>query len=129
MCQKELQYFDPYLKPNDSPGPWSARGGFLEAEGDEKWPAVNPKYTFKILCFGASLVKGHTDGGMRNTPYSWEMKKVLEETWGIGKLENVRRVSVQTSGVSGELARDMGERMERVCGYISFDLWFFFVYR
>jgi len=55
----------------------------------------------RILTFGASLIRGHTDGGLRATPFAPWMQKRLLEKWP-DKEENDVRFTV--NGVSGSMA-------------------------
>jgi lysophospholipase L1-like esterase len=67
--------------------------------------------SLNILCFGDSLTAGYSAYGMRFTPYSTWLKTMLEE-----ELTGVKKVNVDTDGVSGELVlRGFRGRMEKRC--------------
>jgi len=70
--------------------------------------------SLRILCFGASLVRGHTENGTKATPYATWMKKKLE---GHGSKE----VQADVDGVSGDMVTRGGykSRMEGKCMYQS----------
>lgn len=64
----------------------------------------------RILCFGASLVEGHTDSGMRYTPYSTWLLKALQEHYP------GREFDMVTDGVSGDMVTGGYKgRMRRRC--------------
>jgi hypothetical protein len=64
----------------------------------------------RILCFGASLVEGFTQYGLKYTPYSISMSKKLLEKWPQMKLD------VDVNGVSGDMVTGgYRGRMERAC--------------
>jgi len=56
-----------------------------------------PPANLCILNFGASLVRGHTDYGLRATPYATWMKERLEARWPGTELD------VVVDGVSGDM--------------------------
>lgn len=63
----------------------------------------------RILCFGASLVEGFTQGGSRYTPYSVSMCKALAQ-----KLPQVQ-LKADVHGQSGAMVTNgYQRRMERV---------------
>lgn len=63
---------------------------------------------FRILCFGASLVEGFTQGGRKYTPYSISMAKKLKE-----KLPHTQ-FKIDVDGKSGDTVTfDYRSRMER----------------
>lgn len=63
-----------------------------------------------ILCFGASLVKGLTQGGLLHTPYSISMTKNLVQRWP--QIE----FAVEVDGVSGDMVTGgFRRRMESRC--------------
>jgi len=67
-----------------------------------------PKPTIRILCFGASLVEGFTQGGLRYTPYSTTMAQILqEELPGLEVVVDVDGKSAQT------VVLHYGGRLER----------------
>ncbi|CZT02798.1 related to esterase [Rhynchosporium graminicola] len=62
----------------------------------------------RVLCFGASLVEGYSSYGMRMTPYSKTMKRVLAAEIGY-EFE----FEVETNGVSGQqVTSGFRKRME-----------------
>jgi hypothetical protein len=62
----------------------------------------------RILCFGASLVEGHTARGTRFTPYSARLREILKEINA--------DVEVETDGKSGDLLTSgFEERMAARC--------------
>ena len=67
----------------------------------------------RILCFGASLVEGYTQYGLKYTPFSTSMSTKLQQKWPDVKLD------VDVNGVSGDMVTG-GYRasMERACELI-----------
>lgn len=64
----------------------------------------------RILCFGASLVEGFTQSGLRYTPYSVSMSRKLKRKWPEMKLD------VDVNGMSGDMVTGgYRGRMERAC--------------
>jgi hypothetical protein len=64
--------------------------------------------SLKILCFGASLVRGHTANGTKATPFAIWMKENLLKTWPDGE------IVCKVDGMSGALvSRDFEGRMEK----------------
>jgi len=78
--------------------------------------STEPAQTLRILCFGDSLTEGYTRMGQNWTPYSEEMKTVLDERGRKGL-----KIDVITEGRSGELASAGGflRRMETACASVS----------
>jgi hypothetical protein len=74
-----------------------------------------PHEPLKILCFGASLIRGHTDGGLTSTPSAIWMKQTLDEKWPGKKIE------CRVDGVSGSMVTEHFKgRMRDVCKFIRF---------
>lgn len=62
----------------------------------------------RILCFGASLVEGFTQYGLRYTPYSVSMSTKLKQKWSETELK------VDVGAKSGDMVTDgYRVRMER----------------
>jgi hypothetical protein len=73
---------------------------------------TNTMKDLRILCFGASLVEGFTQGGFRYTPYSISMSRKLREKWPQMKLD------VDVNGMSGDMVTGgYKARMERACEF------------
>jgi hypothetical protein len=78
----------------------------------------------RILCFGASLVQGHTAYGTKYTPYSIWLSQILKDRYP------QRSIEVVTDGKSGEMVTGEGYRgrMSTQCEYLlirTFELSFF----
>lgn len=77
----------------------------------------SPQPPLRILCFGASLVKGYTASGTQHYPYSTWLSQVL------GQRYPGREIDVETDGVSGDMVTQTYERRMRAqckfCYYVS----------
>lgn len=77
----------------------------------------SPQPPLRILCFGASLVKGYTASGTQHFPYSTWLSQMLSQRYP------GREIDVETDGVSGDMVTQTYERRMKVqckfCYYVS----------